>query len=232
MVRHLHPQGGVDKVVCTCELLVGTSTFPQVIHNQSTGFPTWLSTWAEQGGRDQCPLLSGVTHRVWSNLWTSTTTAITGGPHDSHPFLPCGRLRRPCHPLDLGSAGDRPRCWGDERDLLDWLGPGFSDPVGPSAAHQVGEGPWLAPRVSSPLRGSEHLSDGGLDTPVSGPPSLCLLTGTPSSSSVAVRPGWVTRKCGATRGFGLSCRGVASHLLALCPVIPRGTTGTYVSHLH
>nr|DAV97207.1 MAG TPA: hypothetical protein [Caudoviricetes sp.] len=51
-VRLARPRGGVDKVVCTCELLVGTSTFPQVVHNQSTGFPTGLSTGVERAGWD------------------------------------------------------------------------------------------------------------------------------------------------------------------------------------
>nr|DAE80500.1 MAG TPA: hypothetical protein [Caudoviricetes sp.] len=33
VVRRARPQAGVGKVACTCESLVGTSTFPQVVHN-------------------------------------------------------------------------------------------------------------------------------------------------------------------------------------------------------
>nr|DAV43205.1 MAG TPA: hypothetical protein [Caudoviricetes sp.] len=44
ILRQPHPQTDVDKAVCTCESLVGTSTFPQVIHNQSTQLPTQLPT--------------------------------------------------------------------------------------------------------------------------------------------------------------------------------------------
>lgn len=44
VARYAHPQEAVDKVVCTCGLLVGTSTFPQVVHNESTWLSTRLST--------------------------------------------------------------------------------------------------------------------------------------------------------------------------------------------
>nr|DAR47035.1 MAG TPA: hypothetical protein [Caudoviricetes sp.] len=52
VARRARPQEGVDKVACTCELLVGTSTFPQVVHNQSTGLSTGLSTGAMRVGWD------------------------------------------------------------------------------------------------------------------------------------------------------------------------------------
>ena len=116
-----------------------------------------------------------------------------GGPHDSYPLIPCGRLCCARHSLDSGSAGDRSCCRGDERDLPGRLGPGLGDPVGPSATYQVGKGSWPAPWVPSPLRGFGRLSCGGLDTPVSGPPSLCLLTGAFWSRCVPVRVGGVTR---------------------------------------
>lgn len=180
VVRCVRPQGGVDKVVCTCELLVGTSTFPQVIHNLSTGFSTGLSTGVEGYGWDQGPPLCGVIHRVRSMLRTSTTT--TGGPYDSHSLFPRWRLCRARLSLDLGSVGDRSCCRGGGRDLSGQLGHGLSGPVGPSAAYQMGQGPWPAPRVPSPLRRPGRLSAGGLDTPVSGPLPLCLPTGTLSSS--------------------------------------------------
>ena len=59
LVRLIRPQGGVDKVVCTCGSLVGTSTFPQVVHNLSTGLSTGLSTWVERVGWDLSPSRCG-----------------------------------------------------------------------------------------------------------------------------------------------------------------------------
>ena len=85
-----------------------------------------------------------------------------GGPHDSYPLVPCGRLCCARHPLDPGSAGDRPCRRGGGRDLPDRLGPGLGDPVGSTAAYQMGEGSRPAPWVSSPLRGSERLARWGL----------------------------------------------------------------------
>lgn len=57
--RPARPRVGVDKVACTCELLVGTSTFPRAIHNLSTGLSTGLSTEVEEGAWDLGPLRWG-----------------------------------------------------------------------------------------------------------------------------------------------------------------------------
>lgn len=80
----------------------------------------------------------------------------------------------------------------------------------------MGEGPWPAPRIPSPLRGSERLSRGGLDTPVSGPPSSCPLTGTFRSCCVPVRWGGSTRLPGASSSKGPDRR--EGRLVPPCPL--------------